>query len=90
MDNLAKNAMAALQSNMSYGKWKALHPVTIPKGKTDDGMIERECRGCGVIFKTTRDKKIFCSEECRLYSDLRRKQNNIANKISKEKKARNK
>jgi hypothetical protein len=38
MDNLARNAMLAKQSGLSYGKWKAMQPIVeIKKPEIQEG-----------------------------------------------------
>lgn len=67
MDNLAKDAAAALAAGMSYGYWKAMQdkPVVIEK---KEGPPEgwKVCPRCGKEFKPTqkRGKQIYCELEC--------------------------
>ena len=71
MDNLSKDAMAAMRAGMSYGKWKALHPHTKPDplGITGGRAIQRElfeiCPVCGNVFEITPEHRVTCSTECR-------------------------
>jgi hypothetical protein len=69
MDNLAMNALLASQAGMSYGQWKALHPVTIetdnvPKNKPD--MMELVCLNCGKKFLAMQNRKNrkYCNPAC--------------------------
>ena len=63
MDNLARDMLLAKQAGMSYGKWKALHPATMPKKKqTPAEMIP--CEHCGKLFRK-RNGKRFCDANCR-------------------------
>ena len=66
MDNLAKDAAAALAAGMSYGKWKAIH------GDTKDAQEEesaqegwRICQQCGRPFKPkSRRQQKYCDSVC--------------------------
>jgi hypothetical protein len=69
MDNLAKDAAAALAVGMSYGKWKAIHGNT----KEDNQLIEEEtipegwgiCQHCGKPFKPrSRRPQKYCDSVC--------------------------
>lgn len=63
MDNLARDMLLAKQAGMSYGKWKVLHPATMPKKKqTPAEMIP--CEHCGKLFRK-RNGKRFCDMSCR-------------------------
>ena len=67
MDNLAKDAAAALAASMSYGKWKAMQdkPVVVEKKETlQEGW--RVCPRCGKAFKpkTRCSKQIYCELAC--------------------------
>ena len=68
MDNLTMDAIAAERANMSYGKWKALHPNTKPKEKkerNEGSKIYRKCVVCGKQFAVSNLFKVVCSKECR-------------------------
>lgn len=67
MDNLAKDAAAALAAGMSYGRWKAMQNST--------GVIEKReelpegwkiCLRCGKPFQTNKynRRKRYCELEC--------------------------
>lgn len=67
MDNLAKDAAAALAAGMSYGRWKAIH------GDTKDAPEEVEtvpegwliCQHCGKPFKPqTYRRQKYCEYAC--------------------------
>lgn len=64
MDNLSMNAFSATRAGTSYGKWKALHPVTMIIIDEDGGKI-KTCPWCNIQFKTKNKKKVFCCDECR-------------------------
>ena len=72
MDNLAKEAMLARQSDMSYGKWKMLQPVKPKKQEKKIPEGWKTCEYCGKAFKPTQGKR-FCEIECRneAYRDKR-------------------
>ena len=47
------------------------------------------CKRCGKEFDTNRERKIYCSEECRLHDKyekvrIKRKNNNVSGKSLKE------
>ena len=64
MDRLARNAMLAKQSGMSYGKWKAMQPIVpIEKKKLPDGWAE--CKACGRPFKPLTKQQRYCEPGCR-------------------------
>jgi hypothetical protein len=69
MDNLAKDAAAALAAGMSYGRWKAMQgePVKVEPKKTElpDGW--KVCPWCGKAYKPKRcsnSRQIYCELEC--------------------------
>ena len=67
MDNLAKDAAAALAAGMSYGRWKAMQdkPVVIEKKEeTPEGW--KTCLRCGKPFKASKYGKgqKYCEYEC--------------------------
>lgn len=63
MDNLAREAMLAMQAGMSYGKWKAMQePVAVGEKPIPDGW--QKCEKCGKPFKSGKGKR-FCDEICR-------------------------
>lgn len=72
MDNLAKDAAAALAAGMSYGKYMALHykPVPnkpAPKKETPKKEVPkggRVCVICGEIFYTKLHHQLCCGKEC--------------------------
>ena len=63
MDNLAKDAAAALAAGMSYGKWKAMQGYTEVKKADEIPKGWRACKVCGKIFKPT-NKQIYCEYAC--------------------------
>lgn len=75
MDNLAKDAAAALAAGMSYGKWKALQENPLPKKKKDeipDGW--KVCKRCGKPFKPKATNQKYCDFVCqRAETEERRK-----------------
>jgi hypothetical protein len=66
MDNLAKDAAAALAAGMSYGKWKAMQGETRIKKPDElpDGWYI--CKNCGKPFKPGKynGRKIYCELNC--------------------------
>ena len=62
LDNLARNAMLAKQSGLSYGRWKAMQP---PQKEEPKEIPEgwRECEYCGKLFKKFSGKR-FCDVGC--------------------------
>lgn len=63
MDHLARDAMMAKQSGMSYGKWKALQdPVPVKEYPIPEGW--RKCEYCGKPFKKKKGQR-FCEFYCR-------------------------
>ena len=63
MDNLAREAMIARQSGMTYGQWKASQPIVV----TDEYEVPegwRKCEYCGKLFKKHSSKR-FCDLDCR-------------------------
>ena len=67
MDNLAKDAAAALAAGMSYGKWKAMqdNPVVIEKKEVlREGW--KVCPVCGKKFKLNKygSRQIYCEIGC--------------------------
>lgn len=66
MDNLAKDAAAALKAGMSYGRWKALHPNT--KDIEEEPAVPEGlpiCKHCGKPFKPkSYRKQVYCEYEC--------------------------
>ena len=77
MDNLAKDAAAALASGMSYGKYMALHykPVEkkpapkkeepaqkpVPKKESEGDKV---CKICGASFIAARPHQVCCGTAC--------------------------
>ncbi len=78
MDNLAKDAAAALAAGMSYGKWKAMqdNPVVIGK-KEELPELWKVCKRCGKKFKPSkygRGRQIYCEIECQKAAQYERNQ----------------
>lgn len=74
MDNLAMDAIRCKNAGMSYGQWKATHPI-IRVVDADDGAMEKSCAHCGERFKTRNKRKIYCCERCgQLEQQARRKE----------------
>ena len=63
MDNLAKDAAAALAAGMSYGKWKAMQGYSELKKKDEIPEGWRACKHCGKPFKPI-NKQIYCEFAC--------------------------
>lgn len=71
MDNLSKDALAAVQAGMTYGKWKVLHPHTKPDplavtSKGLDYELEKfeVCVVCRKVFRLDGHYRVTCSPEC--------------------------
>lgn len=82
MDNLARDAMAAVQAGMTYGKWKVLHPHTNPDanavtGRGSDAGLEKfeVCIVCHKVFEIEGRHRLTCSAECRKAHNLERNRN---------------
>ena len=73
MDNLARNAMLARQAGLSYGKWKALQPATVPTKEAELAGL-KVCPHCEKRFNGRNNQK-YCSLEGRekTYNQKRRK-----------------
>ena len=70
LDRLTRDAIAAQEAGMSYGKWKAQHPHTPDEDDEEQEMdpdsVVATCEHCGekfVKFKYQKTKK-FCCHEC--------------------------
>lgn len=84
LDRLTRDAIAAEQAGMSYGKYKALHPHTPdegeedqepPRPKVDPDKYERVCETCGKTFYlTTKVRQKYCSDYCRTFARSQREQ----------------
>ena len=68
LDRLTRDAIAAEQAGMSYGKWKALQPHTSEEDdeelEIDPDSVTATCEGCGeqfVKFKWQTVKRFCCS-----------------------------
>lgn len=69
-DRLSRDAMAARAAGMSYGQWKAEHPITPdeePEPKiTDTGVREVACLHCGkTILLRGNTSRRYCDDVCR-------------------------
>ena len=73
IDNLTRDAMAALACGMSYGKYMASRTGrTTPAGRSECPVITvvnepgeiAICRGCGKAFTRKREGHIYCSDRC--------------------------
>ena len=72
-DKLTLDASAATAAGMSYGQWKALHPVSPaqqPKPTVDFFNDIRVCPICGKQFHSVTRK--YCTEECYVVSSNKR------------------
>lgn len=65
IDNLTRDATAAIMAGMSYGKYMATKkPIQVEQQEPEG--YRHECTQCGNVFYTkTRIKKKYCSEECK-------------------------
>ena len=79
MDNLAKDAAAALAAHMSYGKWKAMQDNSVAVKKKDEIPESwKVCPHCGKSFKPTKGTpqkycEMFCQQQAQA---LRRSKKN--------------
>lgn len=71
MDRLTRDAIAAQEAGMSYGKWKVLHPHTPDEDDEEEMAIDPDsvvatCECCGEQFVKPRKNKVkrFCSTAC--------------------------
>lgn len=65
MDNLAKDAAAALAAGMSYGKWKAMQDSVKIEKKDETPENWLICQYCGKPFKPkTRRLQKYCQAYC--------------------------
>ena len=70
MDNLSRDACAALEAGLSYGKYMAMHGYHPPIQADTEGAdapqgISKVCPQCGKEFTHGKIKqKIYCSLEC--------------------------
>lgn len=78
MDNLARDAAAALKAGMTYGKWKALHPFTKHQAETEENV--RLCHRCGKPLPVgSRECRKYCSDSCKQAVDKARYENKNRN-----------
>lgn len=68
LDRLTRDAIAAQEAGMSYGKWKAQHPHTPDEDDEEQEIIPdavvANCEYCGEKFIQTRKTKRFCGATC--------------------------
>lgn len=87
MDNTSRDAKAAREAGMSYGKWKILHPETAPKKAERKMKYHRICPECGAEFDTDRVDKRYCNPDCaklkngRIFEAKRRAKQNAMSKV---------
>lgn len=76
MDNLAKDAAAALAAGMSYGKWKALQENPVVEEKNEDSPKGwKVCPRCGKSFKPNKwgsGRQIYCDVGCQMEANAER------------------
>lgn len=78
MDNLSRDAMAAMRAGQTYGKWKAEHPHTKDAPPAPVPVEEfhrtKECCNCGKKFPLyDRASNVkYCSDECKKEAAKRR------------------
>lgn len=73
LDHLTRDVLAAEAADMSYGKWKALHPCTAEWDEIDADSIGVKaqstivCQGCGKTFipPDGRANRKYCGDACR-------------------------
>ena len=84
VDQLTLDCIAAQKAGMTYGKWKALHPVTVVEPEPEkvpeevpEEMPKRAVRICpicgGNVPSDMHGSVRYCSVECK-YEFIRRKQ----------------
>ena len=77
-DNLTLDAMDAEAAGMSYGQYKAIHPVT--KTANEPRLAAKKptrvvkvykfiCGRCGCKFTTENPKRRYCSDGCKAKND---------------------
>ncbi len=85
-DNLAKDAARALAADMSYGRWKALHPYT--KDMVDEPTVPegwRICQECGRPFKPkTKRSQYYCEAYCQRSAAMKRLKEKEERKLRNE------
>lgn len=72
-DKLTQENAQALAAGMSYGKWKALHPVSVEEKLSKPYYNIKKCAFCGFEFRSDSGKKVYCSDSCREKAYLKRK-----------------
>lgn len=86
MDNISKDALAAVQAGMTYGKWKVLHPHTNPDANANIGDLRtrRECFEvcpvCGKVFEISPRHKVTCSPRCQTIRNRENHRNYVRRK----------
>lgn len=66
MDQLAKDAMAARQAHLTYGRYMATkyQPAEKPKPKKKKPMEGPRCTCCGMLIPPGSRRRQYCSAEC--------------------------
>ena len=62
MDNLAKEAVIARASGMSYGKWKAMQTPVVIEPKVEPQKTK--CRNCGAVIEKATRSRFYCDAIC--------------------------
>lgn len=78
LDRLTRDAIAAQEAGMSYGKWKAQNPHTLDEDEDQEPQIEpgaavAVCEYCGGKFVKTMKTKRFCSATCQSGHNAKKK-----------------
>lgn len=66
--HLTEKSIAAAESGLSYGKWRAqFPPYNQPSAPAEPGEFKfiRKCVECNAVFGTDSPRKIYCSESCK-------------------------
>ena len=89
MDNLAKDAAAALAAGMSYGKWKAMQAYEQSKKQTTEPEPGwKVCKHCGKFFKPRSYRpQIYCDYDCQHDAARQRHNENLKAQYRERKQA---
>ena len=74
MDKLARDAVAACQIDMSYGKYKAMQAQAVAvKPEKVSAKNMKKCENCGKEFElNSRRKRKYCGDACREEANQRK------------------
>ena len=65
IDKLTLDSTAAIAAGMSYGKWKALHPVSPYQERVYTDVETKVCHHCGKTYPVVNRGTKYCGDECR-------------------------